>query len=193
MPTLQTRKIRLKGRSDFTKPGSTLLLCLFFPFYSNGTIFSLLTILHIPASFITHLIREPLHTPLALRDLSIPRLRTPSPALLYFSLGSYHDLQFSSKQPFIECSPCALGLVLCVCYLILFPWDSLKVGIIIFILNARKSRFRDVQWPAQGHQLLSGEKGSVTLVCSVLKPVSWTIMLNFLLATTMFAYPRSLV
>lgn len=54
---------KAQGKKRFFQAWVHLASLSVFPFSSNSTIFSLLTILHIPASFITHLVREPLHTP----------------------------------------------------------------------------------------------------------------------------------
>ena len=49
---------------------------------------------------------------------------------------------------------------------------DLNLAIIIFILNVRKLKLREVQWLAQGHELVSEEDGSETLDCLVPKPAS---------------------
>ena len=49
---------------------------------------------------------------------------------------------------------------------------DLNLAIIIFILNVRKLKLREVQWLAQGHELVSEEDESETLDCLVPKPAS---------------------
>lgn len=196
MLTLQIRKIRSRGGRDFLKPGSTLFLCIFSPSPSSSTLSPLLTILHIPAPFMACL---PTSQPsgiflLCTWDLLFTLPFSTFHWFLPWLTVLIHYNRFNKYNHLLSANH-LLGIELGALHTLLhfLSTRTVKVDIIILILNIRKLKLGEIQWLAPGHQLVSEEDGSETLDCSVPKPASQTLTPYFLLATVMFGYPCSFV